>query len=260
MAKQGKEVTKPTKAADKSVEEIEADLQFPESSEDEEEEQLNGSGSGSEQELSSEDDDEEEDEELEGLSDDAAIAEDDATTTNNTSSTDKHSVNITSTSNKSNKSNKNSHNNNNNNNKSGVIYIGRIPSGFEEPEMKKYFNQFGEIERVRISRNKKTGKSKHYGYIKFRQEEVAKIAAETMNNYLIFGHLLKVEFVENANSNLFIGDIDQKFRVIPRQQISLRKYNAAKSQEDWDKIETGYKVSKVTKQENLKKKGINYSI
>lgn len=38
--------------------------------------------------------------------------------------------------------------------KTGTIYLGRIPHGFHEEEMKSYFSQFGEISRLRLSRNK----------------------------------------------------------------------------------------------------------
>lgn len=37
----------------------------------------------------------------------------------------------------------------------GVIYLGRIPHGFYEDQMRDYFSQFGEITRLRLSRNKK---------------------------------------------------------------------------------------------------------
>ena len=43
----------------------------------------------------------------------------------------------------------------------GTIYVGRIPHGFYEPQMRAYFSQFGEISRLRLSRNKLTGKPKH---------------------------------------------------------------------------------------------------
>ena len=36
-----------------------------------------------------------------------------------------------------------------------------------------------------------TGNSKGFGYVQFLEEEVAKIAAETMNNYLMFEKILK---------------------------------------------------------------------
>lgn len=37
----------------------------------------------------------------------------------------------------------------------GVIYLGRIPHGFYEDQMRNYFSQFGDITRLRLSRNKK---------------------------------------------------------------------------------------------------------
>jgi len=40
----------------------------------------------------------------------------------------------------------------------GVIYLGRIPHGFYEDQMKAYFSQFGEISKIRLSRNKKVRK------------------------------------------------------------------------------------------------------
>ncbi len=36
-----------------------------------------------------------------------------------------------------------------------------------------------------------TGASKHYAYIEMSSESVAEIVADTMNNYLLMGHLLK---------------------------------------------------------------------
>ncbi|EPY75906.1 MKI67 FHA domain-interacting nucleolar phosphoprotein [Camelus ferus] len=42
--------------------------------------------------------------------------------------------------------------------------------------------------------NMKTGNSKGYGFLEFESEDVAKIAAETMNNYLFGERLLKCKF------------------------------------------------------------------
>ena len=36
-----------------------------------------------------------------------------------------------------------------------MIFLGRIPHGFHEEQMKSYFAQFGEVTRLRLSRNKK---------------------------------------------------------------------------------------------------------
>ena len=37
----------------------------------------------------------------------------------------------------------------------GLVYIGHIPYGFFEDEMKEYFEQFGKVTRVRVARSKK---------------------------------------------------------------------------------------------------------
>ena len=49
----------------------------------------------------------------------------------------------------------------------GIVYVGRIPNGFYEREMKEYFGQFGAISKLRMSRNKRTGASKHFAFIEF---------------------------------------------------------------------------------------------
>lgn len=37
----------------------------------------------------------------------------------------------------------------------GVIYLGRIPHGFYEDEMRSYFSQFGSVTRLKLYRSKK---------------------------------------------------------------------------------------------------------
>ncbi|XP_078062956.1 MKI67 FHA domain-interacting nucleolar phosphoprotein [Mustelus asterias] len=90
---------------------------------------------------------------------------------------------------------------------SGVIYLGHIPDGFFEPQIKKYFSQFGTVSRVRLSRSKKTGQSKGYAFVEFECEEVAKIVADTMNNYLFGERLLKCQVIppEKVHAQLFKG-------------------------------------------------------
>uniref|UniRef100_A0A6M2DFJ9 Putative mki67 fha domain-interacting nucleolar phosphoprotein-like neodiprion lecontei n=1 Tax=Xenopsylla cheopis TaxID=163159 RepID=A0A6M2DFJ9_XENCH len=87
---------------------------------------------------------------------------------------------------------------------SGIVYFGRIPHGFYETEMRKYFSQFGKVKRTRVARSEKTGNSKGYGYVEFDNFEVAKIVAETMNNYLMGNRLLKAVLVP-SNKNYFAG-------------------------------------------------------
>jgi len=50
--------------------------------------------------------------------------------------------------------------------------VGHIPHGFYEAAMGGFFGQFGKILNLRLSRSKKTGRSKGYGFIEFEDEEV----------------------------------------------------------------------------------------
>ncbi|CAG0916502.1 unnamed protein product [Notodromas monacha] len=79
--------------------------------------------------------------------------------------------------------------------KDGVIYLGHIPAELDESGLKAFLKQFGKVERLRLARCKKSGKSKGYAFIQYEYNEVAKTVAETLNNYLIRNKLLKCEMV-----------------------------------------------------------------
>lgn len=89
----------------------------------------------------------------------------------------------------------------------GVIYLGHIPSGFFEPQMMKFFGQFGKVTRMRLSRSRRTCNPKGYAFIEFAQESVAKVVAETMNKYLLFDKTLVCHLVppEKQHRLLFKG-------------------------------------------------------
>ncbi|XP_078581375.1 MKI67 FHA domain-interacting nucleolar phosphoprotein-like [Branchiostoma floridae x Branchiostoma japonicum] len=111
----------------------------------------------------------------------------------------------------------------------GAVFVGHIPHGFFEPQVKRFFSQFGTVSRVRLARSKKTGGPKGYGYIEFECEEVAKVVAETMNNYLMFEKLLKCEFIptERLHPKTFHGS-NRKFLKPTRRSTAIRKHNKPK--------------------------------
>ena len=46
----------------------------------------------------------------------------------------------------------------------GVVYVGHIPHGFYEDEMRGFFSQFGTVNRLRLSRSKKVTSYTHKRY------------------------------------------------------------------------------------------------
>ncbi|KAF5095601.1 hypothetical protein D0Z00_003078 [Geotrichum galactomycetum] len=141
----------------------------------------------------------------------------------------------------------------------GVLYIGRIPHGFYESQMRAYFGQFGDILHLRLSRNKKTGASKHYAFIEFVDADVARVVSETMDNYLLFGHILKVKLVptEDVRDDLFVG-ANRKFTVVDWQGINQQKANEPKTRKSWDEIQERAKERREKAAERVKSLGIDY--
>ncbi|XP_020573941.1 MKI67 FHA domain-interacting nucleolar phosphoprotein [Phalaenopsis equestris] len=91
--------------------------------------------------------------------------------------------------------------------KATVLYIGHIPHGFYEEQMEGFFKQFGKVKRLRIARNRKTGRSKHYGFLEFDNPAVAKVVANEIHNYLLFEHNLQIHLIppEKIHPNLWKG-------------------------------------------------------
>lgn len=57
--------------------------------------------------------------------------------------------------------------------------------------MTQYFKQFGVVTNARVIRSKRTGASKGFAFVEFKEPAVGQIVAETMNNYLMGKRLIK---------------------------------------------------------------------
>ncbi|CAJ0956545.1 unnamed protein product [Ranitomeya imitator] len=139
----------------------------------------------------------------------------------------------------------------------GVLYIGHIPRSLFEPQLKEYFSQFGTISRLRLSRSKKTGGSKGYAFVEFECDEVAKIVADTMNNYLFCERLLKCEFVppEKVHPRLFIGcNTIFKKPSLP----AVARYNMKRSTTQEKRMATRLLEKEKKLRKRLAEKGIDY--
>ncbi|PFH56593.1 hypothetical protein XA68_16275 [Ophiocordyceps unilateralis] len=119
--------------------------------------------------------------------------------------------------------------------KRGVIYIGRIPHGFYEYEMRQYLSQFGPVTRIRLSRNKRTGASKHFAFVEFEDESTAEIVAKTMDNYLLFGHILKVKMVsgDQIHADLWKG-ANRRFKKVPWTKLDGQKLAQPRTTTKWE--------------------------
>lgn len=95
-----------------------------------------------------------------------------------------------------------------------------------------FFSQFGVVTNRKVSRNKKTGKAKHYAFVEFQLPEVAAIAAEAMNGYMLFTQKLVCHVLRAAEvrEDLFKGT-NRRFRKVNWQQIEEKRHNQERTPE-----------------------------
>lgn len=144
-------------------------------------------------------------------------------------------------------------------NTSTVLYIGRVPHGFYENEMEGFFKQFGTVKRLRLARNKKTGKSKHYGFIEYESPEVAKIVADCMHNYLLFEHLLQVQVIppEHVHPKLWKG-VSRRYKPLNWVQIERKRHDKERTLEEHKKLVEGIMKRDKKRRKKIEAAGIDY--
>lgn len=128
----------------------------------------------------------------------------------------------------------------------------------EEP-LRTYLSQFGNILRLRLSRSRKTGASKHYAFVEFEDEEVGQIVQETMNNYLLEGRLLQVRILpkEKVHPALWIG-ANRKWRKVPEARRFRVAHDEAKTPEEKEKVQRKLLKRQDQRREKIKSQGIDY--
>ncbi|CAL8463903.1 g3438 [Coccomyxa elongata] len=142
---------------------------------------------------------------------------------------------------------------------SRVLYIGHLPHGFYEDQLKGFFTQFGRVTKVRLSRNKKTGKAKHYAFLEFQYPEVAAVAAEAMDGYMMFKQKLSVHVMpaKDVHPDLWKG-ANRKFDNIPWRKIEMERHNAERTPEQQQaRLERAVRRDK-QRQKRLLESGIDY--
>ncbi|EEZ98973.1 MKI67 FHA domain-interacting nucleolar phosphoprotein-like [Tribolium castaneum] len=146
----------------------------------------------------------------------------------------------------------------------GLIYIAHLPHGFYEEEITKYFKQFGRVTNVKVCRSRNNGNSKGFGYVEFAHPEVAKIAAETMNNYIMFKKRIVAEFVpqEKRPKSLFHGkqSMPQKFSK-QRQRLKNAKTKNKEIDDETHLEQSKSRLTRLQKRlQKINKFGIDYDL
>ena len=144
---------------------------------------------------------------------------------------------------------------------SSVIYLGHIPNGFFEKEMISFFEQFGQVKRVKLFRSEKTRGSKGYAFIQFVEPEVARTAALAIDGYFLAERQLQCHLVpaSKLHRGMFARlkvkkDPYEGLDVnAPLKTVTLTKTAAAD-------IDKKIKASLASKQKKISAKGIDFDV
>jgi hypothetical protein len=75
----------------------------------------------------------------------------------------------------------------------GQVWIGDLHHGVTEDVLRKKFAEFGPIHSCKIMTDKKTGRSKGFGYVNYKERNVAEMAARKLNNFKFNGKPIKLK-------------------------------------------------------------------
>lgn len=84
------------------------------------------------------------------------------------------------------------------NDSSSVIYLGHLPHGFFEPQLKKFFMQFGIVRKLKLFRSPKTGGSRGFAFLQFESPDTAQTVADAMHGYFLHDRQLVAHVVPSG--------------------------------------------------------------
>lgn len=73
------------------------------------------------------------------------------------------------------------------------IYVGNLSNTTTEDRLKAIFTEFGEIETVKVIKDRFSGRTKGYGFVEMPSNSEADVAIKTLNGNQIDGNYIKVK-------------------------------------------------------------------
>lgn len=141
-----------------------------------------------------------------------------------------------------------------------VLYVSRIPYGFDETAAWGFFSQFGSIKGVCYPRSKKTGRSKGYLFLLFEDSDVAKEVARAMQNYYLFGKEMKAQVLPRSHKIVYnrFKLQPKKFKFVPWKLLYKKSFDSNQTEEKRVKKLKRLVENDEKKKEVLKELGYEY--
>jgi len=72
------------------------------------------------------------------------------------------------------------------------LYIGNISYNMGEEELRQVFEQYGEVTRVHVVKDRETNRSKGFAFVEMATESAGSAAVEGLNNNQVDGRTIRV--------------------------------------------------------------------
>ena len=79
------------------------------------------------------------------------------------------------------------------------IYVGNLPYSTREEDLREVFEAHGNVENVKIIRDRETGRSRGFGFVEMSTEEETNAAISALNGSELGGRTLKVSISKPRN-------------------------------------------------------------
>ncbi len=86
------------------------------------------------------------------------------------------------------------------------IYVGNLHFNVSEDELRKAFEEYGEVTSVKIITDKYSGRSKGFGFVEMQNDNEAKNAIENLNGTEIKGRAVNVNQAREKENNAGGGE------------------------------------------------------
>lgn len=102
------------------------------------------------------------------------------------------------------------------------IYVGGLPNDLSEGDVCIIFSQFGNPTHLNLIRDKETGKSKGFGFIKYEDQRSCDLAVDNLGGSEVLGRLLRVDHTRYKKKD---GEDEETYRIEVREREQLGANN-----------------------------------
>lgn len=113
---------------------------------------------------------------------------------------------------------------------SAWIYVGGLPYDLNEGDLLAVFSQYGEIVNINLVRDRKTGKSRGFGFICYQDQRSTILAVDNFNGIKLLKRIIRVDHVEEYKIPKYREDLDPETLRVWEEGCAPKPLNRVKEE------------------------------